>query len=231
MNCPGAAARRISTAGRFRIVEQFGVLDHDHGVGAARQHAAGRNRGRGAGCHRDRGRMAAGDHFAIEREAEAARCRSRPRCRPRAAQIRRRRNGRKAARRPALRCRRRARGRAHRRARTVSTPRGAKSRWLSKRLLASSAETTSRNCSCRAARRTASISAVSGFGRRLMAASWQRPHRHGDAGGIAFAFGRHQHPAVGLRERLQRQKARAERHGAFFRQSRAARIRRCRWSR
>ncbi len=68
MNCPGAAARRISIAGAFRIVEQFGVLDHDDRIGAARHHAAGRNRGGAARRNRDRRRMTAGDHLAIERK-------------------------------------------------------------------------------------------------------------------------------------------------------------------
>ena len=49
MNCPGAAARRTSIAGPRAVFSKFGVLDHDHSVGAARDHAAGRNRGGGAG--------------------------------------------------------------------------------------------------------------------------------------------------------------------------------------
>ena len=54
---------------------------------------------------------------------------------------------------------------------TDSTPRGDRSRCWRKRCVAVSADTTSRNCSCRAARRTASIKAVSGLGRRLTAAA------------------------------------------------------------
>ena len=45
------------------------MLDHHHGVGAARNDAAGRNRRRGAGHHLDRRLDTAGDHFGIEREA------------------------------------------------------------------------------------------------------------------------------------------------------------------
>jgi hypothetical protein len=48
--------------------DQFGMLDHHHRIGTARDDAAGRDRGRGAGQHFDGRRNAAGDHFGIERE-------------------------------------------------------------------------------------------------------------------------------------------------------------------
>ena len=51
------------------VVHEFGVLDHHHGVGAARNDAAGRDGGCGAGHDFDRRRNAAGDHFGIERQA------------------------------------------------------------------------------------------------------------------------------------------------------------------
>ena len=82
-------------------VDQLGVLDHDHRVGAARHHAAGRNRGGGARRHLERRRMAADDHLAVETQAGAARCRSRPRCRRSAPQSRRHWRDRTAARRSA----------------------------------------------------------------------------------------------------------------------------------
>ena len=69
MNCPLAAARRRSIAGAVGMLDQFGLLDHHHGVGAARDDAAGGDRGRGAGPHFHRRRDAAGDHFGIERKA------------------------------------------------------------------------------------------------------------------------------------------------------------------
>ena len=67
MNCPGAAARRNSIVGAA-LVDQLGLLDHHHAVGAARQHAAGRDGGGGAGRNLERRRMAAGDHFGVELE-------------------------------------------------------------------------------------------------------------------------------------------------------------------
>jgi len=48
MNWPGAAARRQLDA-RFALFDQFGLLDHDHRVGAARDHPAGGDGGGGAG--------------------------------------------------------------------------------------------------------------------------------------------------------------------------------------
>ena len=66
MNCPGVTARRSSIAGI--ALDQLGVLDHHHGVGAARHHAAGGDGGGGAGLDLDLGRMAAGDHLGVERE-------------------------------------------------------------------------------------------------------------------------------------------------------------------
>ena len=66
MNCPGVAARRSSIAGI--ALDQLGVLDHHHGVGAARHHAAGGDGGGGAGPDLELRRMAAGDHFGVERD-------------------------------------------------------------------------------------------------------------------------------------------------------------------
>ncbi len=54
--------------GRRRLLDQFGLLDHHHRIGAARDDAAGGDRGCGAGHHFDRGLDAAGDHFGIERQ-------------------------------------------------------------------------------------------------------------------------------------------------------------------
>ena len=156
MNCPLAAARRRSIAGAVVVLDQFGLLDHHHRIGAARDDAAGGDRGRGAGRHFDRGLDAAGDHFGIERQAASARRRWRRRYRRRARQSRRHWSGRTAAHRPARSRRPRARGRAPRRAARLRRRSGERSVQASKRRRASAAETTSRNCSCRAARRTAS---------------------------------------------------------------------------
>ena len=54
--------------GRGTVIEQLGLFDHHHGVGAARNDAAGGDRRRGAGRHFDRRLDAAGDHFGIERK-------------------------------------------------------------------------------------------------------------------------------------------------------------------
>ena len=156
MNWPGATARRSVDRRRDLGFDQLGVLDHHHRVGAARDDAAGRDRGRGAGQHLDGGRDAAGDHLGIERKPPrraVARARGVGGAHARS---RRHWRGRTAAHRSARRRRPRARGRAPRRAATVSPASGARSMQASKRRRASSAETTSRNCSCRAARRTAS---------------------------------------------------------------------------
>ena len=66
MNWPGAA--RAAQLDRRHALDQLGVLDHHHGVGAARHHAAGGDGGRGAGPDLDLGRVAAGDHLGVERE-------------------------------------------------------------------------------------------------------------------------------------------------------------------
>ena len=68
MNCPLADGAAHVDCRRGIVLDQFGVLDHHHRVGAARDDAAGRDRGRGAGHHLDRGLDAAGDHLGIERE-------------------------------------------------------------------------------------------------------------------------------------------------------------------
>ena len=54
--------------GRLTGLDQFGLLDHHHGIGATRDDAAGGN-GRGrAGRHFDFRRVAAGDHFGVEHQ-------------------------------------------------------------------------------------------------------------------------------------------------------------------
>ncbi len=53
---------------RCALLHQFGLLDHHHRVGAARDHAAGRDRCSGAGFDLQRRRVAAGNHLGIERE-------------------------------------------------------------------------------------------------------------------------------------------------------------------
>ena len=76
-------------------------------------------------------------------------------------------------------------------------------RW--KRACASSAETISRNCSWRAARRTASSSSASRPVDCSFAAcrSWKGPQLDRRTGRITFALGRHKDPADGARQRRQ----------------------------
>ena len=219
MNCPGAAARRSSMRG-CALFDQFGLLDHHHRVGAARDHAAGGDRGRGAGRDLQRRRMAAGDHLGIERKQLRTARRWRRRCRPRAPRSRRHWSGRTAAHRPRPPRHAPARASAHPPAPRVSARSGDRSRCFSKRARASSADTTSRNCSCRAAARTRAISSASSLrsSALLMLVSRPRPHLHRRAGGITFAVGRHQDPAVGARQRRQRQ---------IFRRQRLEPVRRC----
>ena len=198
MNWPGETARRTSIAGDRRL-DQLGVLDHHHGVGAARHHAAGGDGGRGAGPTSIFGRDA------------------RRRSPRRSAQPARRRvagaGGVGGAQREAVDVgaveRRHVERRGHVmrqhaaervRQATGSAASGERSRWRSKRAFASSADTTSRNCSCRAR---------AAHGGKKVGVSWQRPHRHLRAGRIAFAFRRNQHPAVGAGQRRMRQIATA----------------------
>ena len=69
MNWPGAAARWNSTrTSRARVVDDVGMLDHHHRVGAARDHAAGRDQGGGAGLDRQLGSTAGSQHFGVERQ-------------------------------------------------------------------------------------------------------------------------------------------------------------------
>ena len=86
---------------------------------------------------------------------------------------------------------------------------GARSRCCAKRARASSADTTSRNCSCRAAARTRASRSASASGFDPARIAHCPSHGHGltrpARPRIAFAVGRHQNPAVGLRQRLQRQ--------------------------
>src|ERR1700758_2628767 len=93
---------------------------------------------------------------------------------------------------------------------TDSPASGARSSCASKRRRASAAETTSRNCSCRAARRIASIIAArAGLASGLIAAaktnSWPLVHGNLAARGKAFALGRNHDPAVAAAKRGQGQ--------------------------
>src|SRR5262245_3273086 len=92
---------------------------------------------------------------------------------------------------------------------------GARSRWRSKRTRASSGDTTSRNCSCRAAARTRAIRSPSSTARGFLVSliarhswqswhSWPRPYPNGRAGGISFAVRRDHDPSVGAGKRRQR---------------------------
>ena len=152
------------------VLDQFGLLDHHHGIGAARQHAAGRDRAGGAGRHLDLRRVPAGDHFGVETQFQRrgfarlgnvfrAQCeavdagaverrhieRRRDVMRQRAAERGIERNGFRAGRATDRRC-------------------------AAKRFCASSGDTTSRNCSCRAALRTAASKSDSALSFALMAA-------------------------------------------------------------
>ena len=187
---------------RSVAVDQLGVLDHHHGVGAARDHAAGRDRGRGA-----RRRLRAPAHG---RRRSTSPLSAKPARRDVA-----RARGVGGAQREAIDIgaieRRHVDRRGHimrqhaaeraRRARRSRPGSGDRSMCRAKRARASSAETTSRNCSCRAARRIAAMrSALDRF--------WLETCGHGQgltttsvAGRIPFAFGRDQNPAIGLRQR------------------------------
>ena len=84
----------------------------------------------------------------------------------------------------------------------------------SKRRRASTAETTSRNCSCRAACRTASRIAAPGASCFLFTAiSRSGPWSHGNRrpGRKTFAVGGNDNPAVAARQRRKRQIARRQR--------------------
>ena len=65
-----AARRGAAQIDRRRrgVLDQFGLLDHHHRIGAARDDPAGGDRGRGARHHFERRRNAAGDHFGVERK-------------------------------------------------------------------------------------------------------------------------------------------------------------------
>ena len=210
MNWPGAAARRRSIAGApasstSSVCSIITTASAPRGTTPPVAIVVAV-----PGVDLERRRMAAGDHFGVEREAArrgVARAGGVGGAQRKAIDI-----GAVERRHVDRRQRRRApaRGRARPRARRVSAGSGARSRWRSKRARASSAETTSRNCSCRAARRTAAMQIAA----RLFAGG-SRPVAHGHglittsrAGRIAFAVGRHQNPAVGLRQRRQRQIAR-----------------------
>src|SRR5690606_21947830 len=105
---------------------------------------------------------------------------------------------------------------------TFSVPSGFRSRCRSKRVRASSGETTSRNCSWRAAARTASSrrpEGISNFSVRsllMTTISWQQSHLSLGTGGKAFALRRNQNPAIGTGERLQGEHAGTERLGTGF---------------
>src|SRR5262245_39528068 len=95
---------------------------------------------------------------------------------------------------------------------TVSAGRGPRSRCCSKRTRASSADTTSRNCSCRAAARTRFIRSLSSTIRGFLdsfivqhprPSSWPRPYLNGCSGGISFAVCGDQNPSVRAGKRRQ----------------------------
>src|SRR5512139_2511722 len=93
---------------------------------------------------------------------------------------------------------------------TVSAGSGLRSRCRSKRARASSADTTSRNCFWRAAARTRAIRSPSPLGRGFRVSlilndSWPRSYLNRRTGRIPFAVCRHQYPAVGTRQRRQRE--------------------------
>ena len=127
---PRGAARSPGTR-----LDQLGVLDHHHRVGAARHHAAGGDGGRGAGLDLELRRMAAGDHLGVEREllrravGGAGRVGGAQREAVDIGAVERRHVDRRRHDRAP------ARGRAPPRARRVSPGSGARSRWRSKRFL------------------------------------------------------------------------------------------------
>ena len=146
----------------------------------------------------------------VETQPARRACRWRRRCRRRAARSRRHWRGRTAARRSARRCRAPARGRARaasatrlgRQRRQIEMPREARARLLGRDdfeelLLPRGAADGGEQI---AARRDVGVRACR-HGQGLTTTS--------RAGRIALAVGRHQNPAVGLRQRRQRQIARA----------------------
>ena len=165
---------------RRNALDQLGVLDHHHGVGAARHHAAGGDGGGGAGLHLDLGRMAAGDHLGVERDLlrRAVGCAGGVgRAQREAVDIG------AVERRHVDRRREIVRQHAAERGceRHAFGGQGAEIEMaLRSAFFASSAETTSRNCSWRAACRTAasnSLSAREGFRLALMATASRRRAR------------------------------------------------------
>ena len=190
------------------VLDQLGMLDHHHRVGAARNHAAGRDRGGRAGRDLERRRMAAHDHLAVETQParrDVARARGVGGAQREAVHIgaiERRHVDRRghvmrehAAERVAA-------------SATVSPASGARSRCRAKRARASSAETTSRNCSCRAARRIAAIEIVLGRFRFEACRHGQGLITTSAPAGYPSLSARHQNPSVGLRQRRERHIAR-----------------------
>src|SRR6478672_1774042 len=99
---------------------------------------------------------------------------------------------------------------------TDSAGSGERTRCRSKRARASSADTTSRNCSWRAAARTRAIRSLSPSDRCFrdsltLQHSWPRSYLNKCACGITLTVGRHQYPAIRARER---------RKGQIFRRQR-----------
>ena len=111
-----AAARRDGSGDSQLAAVGLGVLDHHHGIGAARNHPAGGNRHGRARPNHGRRHDAGVNRFLAKLHACAALPRTRRTCLRRRRRSHRRSSGRTTARRPARRRRPPARGRARRRA-------------------------------------------------------------------------------------------------------------------
>ena len=166
------------------VLDQFGLLDHHHRVGAARNDAAGGDSRGGAGRDLERRRIAASDHLGVEAEDFRRGVARRRPCRPRAARNRPHWSGRTAAHRPRATTSCASTRVSAAESGTVSAASGERSRCRSKRARASSADTTSRNCSWRAAARTRASSSALASGRALRVSlilqfSFYDSHGHG----------------------------------------------------
>ena len=127
---------------------RLGVLDHHHGVGAARHHAAGGDRHGRARPNHGRRHDAGVNRLRRRAARRAALPRTRRTCLRRRRRSHRRSSDRTTARRRARRRRRPARGRARRRAAPSRRRAASRSSAARKRRSASSRSRTWRNCSC-----------------------------------------------------------------------------------